>query len=136
MSHTPRPEISPLTAPFWDAARSHQLVVQRCDGCGTLRHYPQLRCAQCLGADYSWVSSSGRGAVFSYTVTHQAFDTGWADRVPYAVATIELEEGVRMVSDLPASDTDRVEIGAPVEVFFDDVDDELTLPRFRLTAKE
>ena len=111
-------------------------MVQQCEGCGRLRHYPQPRCPECQSAEFSWAPVSGLGTVYSYTVTHQAFDPSWADRVPYAVATIELEGGVRMVSDLPAGDTDRVRIGAAVEVFFDRIDDELTLPRFQLADVE
>ena len=73
----------------------------------------------------------GRGVVYTFTVTHRAFGAAWAERVPYVVATIELDNGIRMMSDLPAADLDDVVIGAPVEVFFDDVG-EITLPRFRL----
>ena len=75
---------------------------------------------------------SGRGVVHSFTVTHQAFHPAWADRLPYVVATIELDEGPRMVSDLD-EDPDEVAIGRRVEVFFERVDDEITLPRFRLS---
>jgi uncharacterized protein len=79
---------------------------------------------------------SGRGFVYTFTVTHQAFHAAWAGRVPYAVATVELEEGVRMVTDLPPEDVERVAIGLPVEVFFEDHEGtdgrRVTLPRFRL----
>jgi uncharacterized OB-fold protein len=77
---------------------------------------------------------SGRGVVYTFTRSHQPFHPAWAERTPYVVATVELDEGVRMVSDLPPEDTDRVQIGSRVEVF-DDLDggDGVTLPRFRLT---
>jgi uncharacterized OB-fold protein len=126
-----------LTAPFWAAAARHELVVQRCASCGALRHYPRPMCPDCHGTDHAWQPLSGRGTVYTFTVSHQAFHPAWRDRVPVAIATIELEEGVRMVSDLPAEDVDRVRIGMPVEVFFDDVVTEsgraVTLPRFRST---
>jgi len=126
-----------LTQPFWAAAARHDLVVQRCASCGALRHYPQPMCPDCYGTDYAWQPLSGRGTVYTFTVSHQAFHPAWRARVPVAIATIELEEGVRMVSDLPAEDVDRVRIGMPVEVFFDDVVTEsgrtVTLPRFRST---
>ena len=96
-----------------------------------MRHYPQYLCPQCRSDAWSWTPIEGRGVVYSFTVTHRAFGAAWADRVPYAVATIELDNGIRMVSDLPADDTDDVAIGAPVEVWFDDAGD-VTLPRFRL----
>jgi uncharacterized OB-fold protein len=121
-----------LTAGFWDAARRHELVVQRCDACGVLRHYPQHLCPQCHSDAWSWAPIEGRGVVYSFTVTHRAFGAAWAERVPYAVATVELDNGIRMLSDLPADDTDDVVIGARVEVYFDDRDDDVTRPRFRL----
>jgi uncharacterized OB-fold protein len=121
-----------LTAGFWDAARRHELVVQRCDACATLRHYPQYLCPKCRSDAWSWVPVDGKGVVYSFTVTHRAFGAAWAERVPYAIATIELDNGIRMLSDLPADDVDEVEIGKRVEVWFDDVGGDVTLPRFRL----
>lgn len=135
----PRPTPSALTEGFWAAAREHRLVVQRCDGCELLRHYPQPMCPQCHGTSRTWAELSGRGTVYSFTVTHQAFHPAWAGRTPYAVATIDLAEGVRMVSDLPPDDTDRVAIGLPVECWFEDhqLDDgtRFTFPRFRLVDR-
>jgi uncharacterized OB-fold protein len=130
-TRAPLPEPSELTAGFWDAARRHELVVQQCTACGTFRHYPQHRCPGCLSAEWSWTPVSGRGRVHSFTVTHRGFNPAWSERLPYALVTVELEEGVRMVSDLPDEQTDAVEIGRRVEVFFEDLDD-VTLPRFRL----
>jgi uncharacterized protein len=133
----PRPTTSPLTEGFWAAAREHRLVVQRCDGCGALRHYPQPMCSSCHSMAWTWTPVSGRGTVYTFTVTHQAFHPLWADRIPCAIATIELDEGVRMVTDLPPADVEHVAIGAPAECFFEDheLDDgtSFTFPRFRLT---
>jgi uncharacterized OB-fold protein len=130
MNGRPMPSPSQLTAGFWDAARRHELVVQRCE-CGRYRHYPQLLCPDCSSASWAWATVSGRGTVYTFTVTYRAFHPAWADQLPYAVATVELDEGVRMVSDLPSEDTEVVRIGMPVEVFFDD-QESVTLPRFRL----
>jgi uncharacterized OB-fold protein len=136
----PLPMPSELTAGFWAAAARGELVVQRCGGCALLRHYPQPMCPACHSTDWTWTPLSGRGVVYTFTVTHQAFHPAWAGCVPYAVATIELEEGVRMVADLPAEDTDDVAIGLPVEVLFDGVatadGGRFTLPRFRLRRDE
>jgi uncharacterized protein len=132
----PLPTPGALGRGFWDAAREHRLVVQRCDGCGALRHYPQPMCPSCHSTAWTWTPLSGRGTVYTFTVTHQPFHPAWADRVPYAVATVELDEGVRMVTDLPPEDVDDVAIGRPVECFFEDHElDEattFTVPRFRL----
>jgi uncharacterized OB-fold protein len=129
-----RPQPTEVSAGFWKAAKRHELVVQRCGGCGVRRHYPQMLCPACQSAEWDWTPVSGRGTIYSFTVTHQAFHPAFADRVPYVVATIELEEGIRMVSDLPDDDVDSVAIGMEVAVFYDDIDDDLTLPRFRLKA--
>ena len=129
---------TPLTEGFWAAAARRKLVVQSCDACDALRHYPSPMCPQCHSLDWSWRPVCGRGRVYTYTITHQAFHPEWAGRLPVAIATIELEEGVRMMTDLPAADTDRVHIGMAVEVFFDEVPvadgRQVTLPRFRATA--
>ncbi|MCA2273511.1 MULTISPECIES: Zn-ribbon domain-containing OB-fold protein [Mycobacterium avium complex (MAC)] len=124
---------------FWAAASRHELVIQRCQDCGRYRHYPQPLCAHCHSFAWQWAPVSGRGVIYTFTITHRPFHPAWADRLPYVVATVELDEGVRMVSDLPPEDTDDVCIGAPVEVFFDDIVDDMagaqafTLPRFRLS---
>jgi uncharacterized OB-fold protein len=130
----PQPKPTSLTEGFWTAAARHELVVQQC-ACGVYRHYPQPMCPECLSTEWAWTPVSGSGVVHTFTITHRAFHPAWADRTPFAVATIELSEGVRMISDLSSEDTEVVAIGAPVEVFFDDQDGAegtLTLPRFRL----
>jgi hypothetical protein len=118
-------------APFFEAARRHTLVVQRCDGCGALRFPARAICSACLSRAASWVPVSGRGKVFSFAVMHHANHPGFAAEVPYAVVVIELAEGVRMLSNLIDCPADRVRIDLPVTVVFDDVTPEVTLPKFR-----
>jgi uncharacterized OB-fold protein len=129
----PLPIPSHLTEGFWEAARRHQLVVQRCDACGRLRHYPQYLCPNCYSGLWSWAPVEGTGTVYSYAIAHRAFHPAWSDRVPLAVVTVTLDEGIRMVSDLGPDETARVAIGLPVRVVFDDIDgSDITIPRFRL----
>lgn len=128
----PLPQPSELTAGFWEACRRGQLVVQRCGDCGLLRHYPQWLCPVCRSSRWSWSPVSGRGEIYSYSICHRAFHPAWADRVPYVVATIELEEGVRLVCDLPDLAPEQVRIGLPVEVGFEEHSPEISLPRFRV----
>jgi uncharacterized OB-fold protein len=84
-----------------------------------------------LSDEWAWAPVTGKGHIYSFTTTYQPFSPSWASRVPYAIATVELDEGVRMLSDIPDDDLDQVEIGHRVEVFFEDLE-EITLPRFRL----
>ncbi|MGF0313415.1 Zn-ribbon domain-containing OB-fold protein [Rhodococcus sp. IEGM1428] len=130
----PLPSPTPTSQKFWDAIARHELIIQLCTECAVYRHYPQPRCPQCGSGSWEWSRVSGRGIVYSYTITHQPFHPAWADRTPYAVVTVDLEEGVRMVGELPPEDTDRVSIGMPVRISFLDLPDGRgTIPTFRLS---
>jgi hypothetical protein len=127
----PLPEITPEMAPFWDAARRHELVVQRCRGCRTFRFPARELCSRCLSRDSGWEPVSGRGTLFSFAVMHQASHPGFAAEVPYAVVMVELEEGARLLSNVVGCAAKDLRIGMPVEVVFEDVTPEVTLPKFR-----
>lgn len=125
----PRPVVNRDNAGFWEGVAAHQLLIQRCTGCGTLR-FPWLPgCGGCGAPEWDTVAASGAGTVFSYVVMHHppfpAFDP------PYAVGLIELAEGVRVVSNITGVPYDKVRIGMPVELEFLRADDELELPVFR-----
>ena len=130
----PLPQISPDMAPFFEAAHRRELVVQECTRCHARRFPARAICSRCLGREASWVPVSGRGAVFSFAVMHQAVHPGFAADVPYPVVVIELEEGVRLLSNLVDCPLAEVRIGLPVEVVFEDVTAEVTLPKFRPRA--
>ncbi|MGZ4206368.1 MAG: bifunctional MaoC family dehydratase N-terminal/OB-fold nucleic acid binding domain-containing protein, partial [Actinomycetota bacterium] len=125
----PRPSVSQDTAFFWDGAARGELLIQRCVSCGTLRHPPRPGCAACGSLDWDTVRASGRGTVYSFVIYHHPPIPGFD--VPYAVGLIELEEGVRMLTNVVDVPLDEIEIGMPVEVTFVSVDDDLTLPMFR-----
>jgi uncharacterized protein len=127
----PLPQVSTEMAPFFGAAHRHELVVQRCRGCGAFRFPARDRCSSCLSREAEWTRVSGRGTVFSYAVMHQVYHPGFADEVPYAVVVIQLEEGARMLSNVVGCPTHEIAIGMPVEVVFEDVSPEITLPKFR-----
>jgi uncharacterized protein len=135
MTHRPLPEPTELTEGFWTAAGKHELVAQRCAACDLLRHYPRPICPSCAGTAWHWHRLSGHGSIYTYTVTHRAFHPAWADQVPYAVVTVDLDEGVRMVGQFHGADLDRLQIGGRVEVRFDEYADatgrSMTLPGFQ-----
>ncbi len=132
----PAPVETALTAGFWEGVRAGRLVIQRCLECGLLRHYPQPMCPACRQLGFDWAPVSGRGVIHSYTVAHRAFHAAWQEHVPYAIATIELDEGVRMVCDLIETPLERVVIGARVEVFFAELPGQGRMPRFRVVEGE
>ncbi len=131
-ANRPLPTPSVETEAYWEACREHRLVIQHCTGCDTWRHYPRPMCPHCHSTAFEWDEATGRGVIHSYTVAHHAFHPYWEDKTPYVVATIELEEGVRVVSDMVELDPADVAIGLRVEVIFEDLSDEISLPRFRV----
>lgn len=131
----PAPLVTELSEGFWQGVREGRLVIQRCLGCGVLRHYPQPMCPACRSLGFDWAPVSGRGRIYSYTIAHRAFHPAWQAHVPYAIATIELDEGIRMVCDLLGTPPEAVAIDARVEVFFEDLPGQGPMPRFRLVDR-
>ena len=127
----PLPEITPEMAPFWEAARRRELVIQRCKGCGAYRFPARELCSRCLSRDSGWERVSGRGTLFSFAVMHQAAHPGFAAEVPYAVVTVELDEGARVLSNVVGCPPKDLRIGMPLEVVFEQLTPEVTLPKFR-----
>jgi uncharacterized OB-fold protein len=126
----PIPAITPDMRPFFEAAKRHELVVQRCTQCGTHRFPAREICSNCLSREVQWVPVSGAGEVFSYNVMHQVYHPGFADAVPYAVVVVKLAEGVKMTANLVGVAPQAIRIGTPVRVVFEDITDEVTLPKF------
>jgi uncharacterized OB-fold protein len=131
VSTRPIPEVDRQHAPFFAAAKEQRLVVQRCSGCGKLRFPPRELCSHCLAVDATWVEMSGHGEVFSYNVMHQIYHPAFASEVPYAVVVVKLAEGPKMIANLVDCPIDAITIGMPVEVVFERLSDEVTLPKFR-----
>lgn len=125
----PRPDND--SAVYWEWARKHKLLLQLCASCKRFRFYPRLTCPFCLDDQFTWEQVSGRGLVYSYTVIHRAPSPAFKAAIPYVLALIELDEGVRMMSNVVECDPAEVRIGMKVEVTFDDITSEITLPKFR-----
>jgi uncharacterized OB-fold protein len=133
-SERPRPVADECSQPFWQAAQRHQLVIQRCRECGYFNHPPRPACDACQSQSLQFESVSGRGTIYSFSVMHQPNIAGFEDQIPYLSIFVELAEQplLFMVSNLPISEREKVRIGARVEVYFEKVDAELTLPQFQL----
>ena len=126
------PVPTPVSAPFWDGCAAGELRVQRCDDCDALLFPPLPACSRCLGARLRWVSTSGQGIVYSYSVVHRPQVPSLA--VPYVVAIVELEEGWRMATNVVDCAPEDVAVGLPVSVSFRRAGD-VTLPFF-IPSKE
>ena len=131
----PLPAIDEETRPFWDYAKKHELRMQKCVECGKIYYPPSTLCPHCHSWKGSeWVKLSGKGQVYSFIVARRATNPAFAKEVPYVVAIIETEEGGRLISNVIDCKPEDVKIGMPVEVVFDDVTDEVTLPKFKPVA--
>lgn len=123
-----RPAVNRDTEYFWEGCRQGELRIQRCGGCGLLRHPPGPMCPECGATKPKYLVSDGYGVVYSYVVHHHPQVPG--KQTPFVIALIELDEGVRMLGELAGEPS----IGLPVEVVFTKVDDELTMPSWRPRA--
>lgn len=123
------PTISADTAFFWNGLREHQLLIQRCTGCGALRNPPRPMCPKCRSLEWDTIESSGRGIVYSYVMPHQPRFPFF--EYPYIVALVELDEGVRLVSNLVDIEPADVTVGMPVQVCYETFEDDLVLHQFR-----
>jgi uncharacterized protein len=130
----PLPKIDPVTRGFWDLTRQGKLSVQRCDDCGHT-HYPGGPvCPACLSSRQSWMPVSGRGTLLSWVRFHRAYWDSFRDDLPYIVCLVGLEEGPMMISNLHGPADQSPTIGTAVEAVFEQVTDEVTLPKFRLVG--
>ena len=127
----PQPLADATTLPFWEAAAEHRLVVQRCAACGHTRLPPAPVCPECGSDAAEWQEVPGAGEVYSYTIVHRPIA---ADQtLPFVVAVVSLEGsgGLRMISNLVSVEPADVEIGMPVALVWEDMSEDLALPRFR-----
>lgn len=127
----PLPVPEEHSAPFFAATLRGELLLQHCAACGRWMWPVRFRCIDCMSDEVSWRPASGRGTVYTFTIIHQLFHPGFATQVPYNVAVIDLDEGVRCYSTVVDVANDELRIGQPVEVVFERISNEFALPKFR-----
>ena len=131
----PLPRKTKVNTPYWEALKNHELRLPKCRVCGHIWHPPASPvCPNCLTqGDYEFVKLSGRGKIWSWLNMHQRYFPGFADELPYNIIYVELEErpGLRMMSNLVDYNEEHLRCDQPVEIVFDDVTEEWTLPKFR-----
>jgi uncharacterized OB-fold protein len=128
----PLPVVDADTRPFWEGARARKLMVQRCGACRKYVFYPRALCPHCHSARLDWTEASGKGTIYSFTIARRPAGAAFQNDVPYVIALIDLEEGVRMMSNIITDDVDSVRIGQRVRVVFEDVGPEIALPKFQV----
>ncbi len=127
----PQPVVNPWARPFWDAAKQGRLAIQRCADCAKPVFYPRRACPHCFSEKLEWMNASGRGTVHSYMVVHNNTPSAFVGDIPCVVAVMRFAEGVQMLSNIVQCNPDVVRCDMPVEVVFERLNDEFTLPKFR-----
>jgi uncharacterized protein len=127
----PLPHIDEESRPWWEAAQRHELYVQKCRDCGDLRFHPRAQCTSCLSSRTEWIRCKSTGKIYTFTVTRQNQAAGFRDSLPYVMAWVEVDEGLKMLTNIVDCPPEQVKIGMPVEAVFDDVTPEVTLVKFR-----
>ena len=127
----PIPVADEASQEFFDGAKDGRLMLLQCSQCDRYRLPGRERCADCWSTDTKWTQASGRGKLYTFGVMHQKYHPAFADVTPYNYAIVELEEGPRMVTNLVDVPVEEYEIGMPLEVAFEEIDDEVTLVLFR-----
>lgn len=127
--HIPMPPMLWDNMGFWEGIKGHELVFQKCKQCDAWAHPPRPMCPRCRSLEKEWSPSTGKGIICSWVTYRQSLHPGF--KVPYSVVLVELEEGVRVVSNMVDVKPEEIYIGMPVEVVFEDVAEDLTLPKFK-----
>jgi uncharacterized OB-fold protein len=122
--------------PYWEATRARRLVLPWCTSCDRPFWYPRAACPGCLGTDIEWREATGRGTVYAVSVQHNAALPEFKDQVPYAVALVELDEGVRFMSNIVTSDPTDVAVGQRVRLSWEPIDDGRALAVFEAEEEE
>jgi uncharacterized OB-fold protein len=126
----PMPHPSPESLPFWEAAKTHRLLLPQCNACGKFWFPPSRRCPHCLSADFVWREARGEGRIYSFVVYHRVYHPGFEGDVPYVVAIVELDEGPRVLSNIVVIAPDDVRCDMRVRVAFEDTESGMAIPKF------
>jgi hypothetical protein len=127
----PLPKLNGDNTPFWEGCRLHELRFQQCKDCGHVRWPPSALCPQCHSTEISWLISKGIGSVYTFAVYHAACPPGFAADVPYTVAVVALDEGPHILTNIVGCRPEEVRCDMPVEVHWEDIDERITLPKFK-----
>ncbi len=129
----PLPIRQPESDFYWERTRAHELWVRNCDSCKAPYFYPRDFCPSCGSNQVSWLKCSGKGILHTFAIVERSPIPAFRDKVPFVVAIVELAEGPRLPTNLVgvAAVPNQITVGMEVEVVFEDLTEEITLPVFR-----
>jgi uncharacterized OB-fold protein len=127
----PLPETQPWSEKFWEGTKEGKLLIQHCTDCDAKIFYPRKRCPECWSGNLDWIEASGRAQVFTFSTAYDMVEPRFTADLPYTIAYVDLEEGVRMMTRIVECDPEDIRIGMDVEVVFHTLNEEFALPFFR-----
>ena len=127
----PLPVPSKWSQPFWDGTKQHKLLFKKCSKCGNIDHPPYLYCTECWAEEHEWIKASGKGTLYAFTTVILGAPLPFTDDIPYTIAMVDLAEGPRMMSIIVDAKPEELKIGMDVEVVFEDITEEFSLPKFK-----
>jgi uncharacterized OB-fold protein len=132
MPRRPLPQPTPETREFWEGAKRHELRIQRCRSCGQAYFFPRPFCPDCSSRDVEWFTASGRAKLHTYVIVERGAP-GFQDAVPYSIAIVQLEEGPHMMTNIVGVEQtpEALQVDMPLEVTFEEQNEQITLPFFR-----
>lgn len=126
------PANNPITEPYWSGTKDKILLLQRCRSTGKFQFFPRATSIHDLGAEIEWIEASGKGKIYSYSIQYRPANPTMGDKVPYIVALVELEEGIRLMTNIVGCEPDEVNINDPVKLTWEKLSDGRHLPLFEL----
>ncbi|CCX41570.1 putative uncharacterized protein [Clostridium sp. CAG:1024] len=123
-----QPRITHDSKPYWDGLKEHKVLFQRCACCGKPRMPTSIVCPFCLNKDFAWEESKGLGKVYTYAIYRHAFHPALKQKLPYAVATVDLDEGIRLLTNVSRNDMHKITCGTPVKIEFADTECGIVMP--------
>ena len=127
----PIPVADDESRPFYEGAKQHKLMLQRCSNCSAWRLPGRKRCSDCWSTESEWAEASGKGKLYTWGIMHQQYHPAFADEIPYNCAFVELDEGPRLITNIVGCANEDLRVDMPVVAAYDDVSEETTLVRFR-----
>ncbi|TAL33169.1 MAG: Zn-ribbon domain-containing OB-fold protein [Spirochaetes bacterium] len=126
----PLPEVQPWSARFWEGTRQGKLLIQTCKACNAIIFYPRKACPECWSDKLDWIEASGKGTVYTFSTAYSMVEPRFMDELPYTIAYVDLDEGIRMMTRIIGCDPKEIKIGMKVEVTFFQRED-FHLPYFK-----
>ena len=127
----PLPSPNVASRAYWEGCKRHELLLPRCRSCGAYHFFPRFFCVKCASSDLEWVKASGRGEIYTFSILERAGMPAFAAETPYVLSLVQLDEGVRLMTNIVECPPDKVKIGMKVQAVFEDVTEEITLPKFK-----